>query len=56
LGVVELPEGIRIVSRLTEADATRLHPGLPMRLVLEPLFSEEDGTPVVAYAFAPVAA
>jgi uncharacterized OB-fold protein len=52
-GVVELVEGMRVVTRLTETDATRLRPGLPMRLVVEPLYTDEDGTPVVTYAFAP---
>jgi uncharacterized OB-fold protein len=52
-GVVELAEGLRVVTRLTEADATRLRPGLGMRLVVESLFADDDGTPVVSYAFAP---
>jgi uncharacterized OB-fold protein len=47
-GVVELPEGLRVVTRLTETDPSRLASGQAMQLVLVPL--AED---VVTYAFAP---
>jgi len=52
-GVVELAGGLRVVTRLTETSVERLAPGQPMRLVLETLFTDEDGTPVVSYAFTP---
>jgi len=52
-GIVELPEGLRVVTRLTEPDAARLRRGQAMRLVVEPLFNDDDGTPVLSYAFAP---
>ena len=51
-GVVELPEGLRVITRLTEADPTKLRPGQPMRLVVDTVH-DEDGTPVVSYAYAP---
>ena len=54
-GVVELPEGLRVVTRLTESRLDRLREGLAMSLVVEPLFTEEDGTAVLSYAFAPAA-
>jgi uncharacterized OB-fold protein len=54
-GVVELPEGIRVITRLADADATGWRVGLPMRLVVAPLF-DDDGTPVLSYAFASEAA
>ncbi len=54
-GVVDLPEGLRVVARLTEADTAALRPGMPMRLVVERLFTDDDGTPVLSYAFAPEA-
>ena len=53
-GIVELPEGLRVVTRLTEADPAKLRHGQAMRLVLEPLH-DDDGVPVVSYAYAPVA-
>jgi uncharacterized OB-fold protein len=45
-GVVELPEGIRVITRLTEGDPAALRLGQAMRLVLVPLADD-----VVTYAF-----
>lgn len=53
-GVVELPEGLRVITRLTEADPARLEFGMPMRLVVAPLHTDDDGAQVVTYAFTPV--
>jgi uncharacterized OB-fold protein len=47
-GVVELPEGVRVITRLTESDPHALEHGQPMRLVLTPLHDD-----VVTYAFEP---
>jgi uncharacterized protein len=47
-GVVELPEDLRVVTRLTEPDPGLLHAGQPMHLVVVPLHDE-----TVTYAFAP---
>jgi len=52
-GVVELPEGIRVVTRLTEPDPARLSFGMPVRLAIVPLHTADDGTTVVTYAFGP---
>jgi uncharacterized OB-fold protein len=52
-GVVELPEGLRVITRLTEPAPDRLEQGQPMRLVLTPLHVDEEGRSVVTYAFAP---
>ena len=52
-GVVELPEGIRVISRLTESRPDRLQEGMPMRLVLEDLFIDDSGRTVVGWAFSP---
>ena len=54
-GVVELPEGLRLIARLSEADVGRLHFGMPVRLTVVPLHVDEDGRQVTTYAFAPVA-
>jgi uncharacterized OB-fold protein len=51
-GVVELPEGVRIVTRLTEPDPSNLEPGQPMELVLVPLNTNGDPR-ILTYAFAP---
>jgi uncharacterized OB-fold protein len=52
-GVVELPEGLRVITRLTEADPARLWRDQPMHLVIEPLHTDDAGHHVVGYAFAP---
>jgi len=52
-GVVELPEGLRVVSRLSESDPGRLRAGQPVHLVLDPLHADDEGRQVVTYAFAP---
>ena len=52
-GVVELRDGLRVVTRLTESDVTRLRPGMPMRLVITPLHRDDEGRDVLSYAFAP---
>ena len=53
-GVVELPEGIRVISRIEQADPARLSFGAPVRFALAPLHTDDDGTEVVTYTFAPV--
>jgi hypothetical protein len=50
-GVVELPEGIRIVARLSESRTDQLHPGQAMHLAIEPLFTDADGRDVLTYLF-----
>ena len=54
-GVVELPEGLRVIARLTETDPDRLAFGMPVRLTFVPLHVDDDGRQVVTYAFAPSA-
>lgn len=50
-GVVELPEGIRIISRIRNPERSR--PGSQVRLVLETLYTDAEGREIVTYAFAP---
>ena len=53
-GVVELPVGMRVITRLTEADPSQLEFGQEMEVVTVPLHTRDDGTVVVTYAFAPL--
>ena len=53
IGVVELPEGVRVITRLTENDPGALAEGQPMALRIVPLHMDDDGNDVVTYAFAP---
>jgi uncharacterized OB-fold protein len=52
-GVVELTGGLRIVTRITESDPGALEYGTAMRLVADVVAVDNDGTEVVAWAFAP---
>lgn len=54
-GLVDLPEGLRIVSRLVSEDLGDLRDGLPVRLVVEPLYEDGDGNDVVSWAYVPAA-
>jgi uncharacterized OB-fold protein len=56
IGVVELPEGIRVIGRLTESNPAALDADQEMELEVVPLCADEDGTDVVTYAFSPVGA
>jgi len=44
-----------VIARLTESRLERLRPGIPLRLVVEPLFTDDDGRAVLSYAFRPEA-
>lgn len=53
-GIVELPEGLRVVSRLTESRLDELRPGLPLALEIAPLFTNDAGDEVLSFAYRPV--
>ena len=52
-GIVELTDGLRVITRLTEPDPSALTFRQAMRLVAETLQTDDDGTAVITYAFAP---
>jgi uncharacterized OB-fold protein len=51
-GIVELPEGVRIVTRLAVPD-DRFTEGLPVTMRVVPLHVDDDGDEVVTWEFAP---
>ena len=53
IGVVELPEEIRVAGILTESDPEKLKIGMELELLLEKAY-EEDGKEVVTWKFRPV--
>jgi uncharacterized protein len=55
-GVVELAEGIRVVSRLTETDPALLRAGQAMALVVVPLHVDDEDRQITTFAFAPAPA
>ena len=54
VGYIELPEGVRVESRLTTADPEALEIGMEMELVLEKFVDGPDGEARMSFAFAPV--
>jgi uncharacterized OB-fold protein len=56
VGLVQLGDEVRVEGRLTESDPARLRIGMAMELVIVPFRTDEDGTEVLTYAFAPVSA
>jgi uncharacterized protein len=54
IGVVELPEGVRVIGRLTEPDPAVLAAGQQMELRTVVLGRTPDDEEVVTYAFAPL--
>jgi uncharacterized OB-fold protein len=52
-GVVELSDGLRVITRIEEPDPARLTFGAPMRLTLVELGPDADGDVVTTYSFVP---
>ncbi len=53
VGYIELAEGVRVESRLTENDADKLAIGMQMNLVIEAFGTDADRNELVTFAFAP---
>lgn len=53
VGKVQLPEGVRVLSHLTEWDPNKLKAGMDMELVVEPLFEDDQGNEVISFKFRP---
>ena len=56
IGLVELPEGLRVMGMLTGCEPDDLRIGMALELVVEPLYRDEAGRDVLTYKFAPGAA
>jgi len=54
LGYVELPDQVRVETRLLVDDASQLKIGMPMELEIFTFRVESDGTEIMAYGFKPV--
>ena len=52
-GVVELPEGLRVITRLETTDVDALRFGMPVRAATAALHANADGDTVVTYTFVP---
>jgi uncharacterized OB-fold protein len=54
LGLVDLPEGLRVLSRVFTADIGLLKAGTELTLVLEPLCRDNEGNDVISFQFRPI--
>ena len=53
IGLVELPEGLRVMGMLTGCERGDVHIDMPLELVIEALYRDEQGRDVVTYKFSP---
>jgi len=53
LGLVELPEGIRVLSPI-DCDLNKIKIGMELRSKVYPLYENEEGNEVIAFTFKPV--
>ena len=54
VGYVELPGQVKVEARLTESDPSKLHIGMEMEMVLEPITTNGNGNDVVTFAYRPL--
>jgi uncharacterized OB-fold protein len=54
IGLIELPEGLKVIAKLTGIEHDALDVGVEVELVLEPLYRDDSGRDVVTYAYAPL--
>ena len=54
VGLVDLPEGIRILSMMSAERPEDLRVGMPVELVLEALHHNDDGDEVITWKFRPL--
>lgn len=53
VGYVDIEGKVRVESRLTVADPAELTIGMDLELIVDPLYTNDDGDEVVTFAFAP---
>lgn len=53
LGLVDLPEGLRVLARISTADPEGLQVGIDVELVLEKLYRDGSGNDVITWKFRP---
>lgn len=51
IGLVDLPEGLRVLTMMSAPDPAQLRIGMKVELVLEPLYHDDSGNEVVTWKF-----
>ena len=54
LGLVDLPEGLRVLARISTDNPEGTEVGADVELVLEKLYSDQDGNEVITWKFRPI--
>ena len=54
VGMVDLPEGLRVLGRIATDDPDSVGPGDAVELILAPLGKDESGSEVISWQFRPV--
>lgn len=55
IGLVELPEGLRVMGMLTGCELNEIRIDMPVELTVEALYTDESGREVLTYKYAPSA-
>lgn len=55
IGLVELPEGLRVMGMLTCCALDEIRIDMPVELTVEPLYTDESGREVLTFKYAPAA-
>ncbi|MEX1255381.1 MAG: OB-fold domain-containing protein [Dehalococcoidia bacterium] len=53
MALVDLAEGLRLLARVAVDDLTQVKAGMPVELVLEPLYTDPQGNDVITWKFRP---
>ena len=53
IGLVELPEGLRVAGMLKVSDLSTLKLGMPLELIIDRMATDEQGRDVMTWKFAP---
>lgn len=53
-GLIQLGDVVRVEARLTENDPAKLKPGMELELTFVPFYTDDEGTDIVTWAFAPI--
>lgn len=51
IGLVDLPEGLRVLTMMSAPDPAKLKIGMPVELVIEALYHADDGSEVTTWKF-----
>ena len=54
VGMVDMPEGVRVEAHLTEHDPEKLKVGMDMVLIIDKMFDDEEGKEVIGFKFKPL--